>query len=205
MRLERWVWLLLVTSVVFAAPPRTGPLEFKSGFLTVTIHDSRDRTHLQTVFSAFQQTQTDLRELGLEVKAVRLEAFESAADFATATGEPYFVAASTRGQTIQTQRLGALEAQGLLNFTIRHEVFHTAQPANLPRWLAEGLARHFSGEDARDSNSSTGFEASTESTLDNLLQQRNSRAEINLVYVEATRRAVRLVRSNGWKAVLKHP
>jgi hypothetical protein len=204
-RLERWVWLILVTSLAFAAPTQTKPLEFKAGLLTVTFHDPRDRVHLQTVFGAFQKARADLKAIGLEVKPVRLEAFQSADAFARATGEPAFVAASTRGQTIRTQRLGALNARGLLSFTVRHEVFHTAQPASLPRWLAEGLARHFSGEDARDSRGPSGLEAKTNSDLDVLLRARNSSVGLSLVYLEVTRRAVRLLRATGWRQVLQQP
>jgi hypothetical protein len=197
MRLERWVCLLLVTSIAFAAP-----FEFKSGLLTVTIQDSRDEAQLGNVFRSFKKAQTDLAEIGLEVKPVRLEAFSSANEFARTTDEPAFVAASTRDQTIRTQRLGALKTQGLLEFTIRHEVFHTAQPATLPRWLAEGLARHFSDEDARDSSRSSGLESVSNAKLDDFLLARESGTALNLVYLEATRRAVRLIRSRGWKLTL---
>jgi hypothetical protein len=204
MRLERWVWLLLVTSISFAAHTPTRRLEFKSGLLTVTIQDSRDKAQLATVFTAFAKARVDLAEIGLEVKPVKLEAFSSANAFARATREPAFVAASTRDQTIRTQRLGALKARGLLEFTIRHEVFHTAQPASLPRWLAEGLARRFSGEDARDSGQPSGLESASNGKLDELLLARGSRTALNLVYLEATRRAVKLVQVRGWKLTLEH-
>jgi hypothetical protein len=203
MRLERWVWLLLVTSIAFAAPAKTKPLEYKSGLLTVTIQDARDKAQVATVLKTFKKAREDLAEIRLEVKPVRLEAFSSANAFARATGEPAFVAASTQGQTIRTQRLGALKARGLLEFTIRHEVFHTAQPASLPRWLAEGLARHFSGEDARDSVQPSGLESVSNGKLDELLLARGSKTALNLVYLEATRRAVKLIRSQGWKLALK--
>jgi hypothetical protein len=196
---RRWVWLLLVTSIAFAAPAR---LEFKSGLLTVTLHDARDRAQLATVFRSFKQSEADLLRIGLEVKPVKLEAFSSADGFAEATGEPAFVAASTRDRTIRTQRLGALKARGLLEFAVRHEVFHTAQPPNLPRWLAEGLARHFSGEAAQDSRQASGFETASNSQLDGLLLARGSRTALNLVYLEATRRAGKLVRERGWKFAL---
>jgi hypothetical protein len=202
MRLKRWVWLFLVTPIVFAAPTQVRPAEFKSGLLTVTLQDSRDEAQLGTVFSAFKQAQLDLKAIGLKPKSVRLEALSSANAFARATGEPAFVAASTQAQTIRTQRLGALKTRGLLEFTVRHELFHTAQPASLPRWLAEGLARHFSGEDARDSRGATGLEAFPNNKLDRLLLARNSRTSLNLVYLEATRRAVKLIRTRGWKLTL---
>jgi hypothetical protein len=202
MRLKRWVWLFLVTPIVFAAPTQVRPPEFKSGLLTVTLQDSRDEAQLGTVFSAFKQAQLDLKAIGLKPKSVRLEALSSANAFARATGEPAFVAASTQAQTIRTQRLGALKTRGLLEFTVRHELFHTAQPASLPRWLAEGLARHFSGEDARDSSEPSGLESVSNAKLDDLLLARGSKTTLNLVYLEATRRAVKLIRTQGWKLTL---
>jgi hypothetical protein len=202
MRLKRWVWLFLVTPIVFAAPTQVRPAEFKSGLLTVTLQDSRDEAQLGTVFSAFKQAQLDLKAIGLKPKSVRLEALSSANAFARATGEPAFVAASTQAQTIRTQRLGALKTRGLLEFTVRHELFHTAQPASLPRWLAEGLARHFSGEDARDSSEPSGLESVSNAKLDDLLLARGSKTTLNLVYLEATRRAVKLIRTQGWKLTL---
>jgi hypothetical protein len=108
---ERWVWLILVTSIAFAAPFEIKPLEVKSGKLTVTIHDPQDEAQLGTVFKTFNKAQKDLAEIGLGVKPVMLEAFSSANAFARATGEPAFVAASTRDQTIRTQRLGALQPE----------------------------------------------------------------------------------------------
>ena len=202
-RLERWVWLLMVTSVAFAAPTETKPLVFKSGVLTVTIHDPRDKSQLATVFKTFKKAQADLTEIGLEITPVRLEAFSNANAFAQATGEPSFVAASTRDQTIRTQRLEALKTRGWLEFTVRHELFHTAQPSSLPRWLAEGMARHFSGEDARDSGQPSGLESVSNAKLDRLLLARDSKTALNLVYLEATRRAVKLIRTRGWELALK--
>jgi hypothetical protein len=202
MMLERWVWLFLVASIAFAAPLKTKLLEFKSGLLAVSLHDSRDQALVATVFKTFKQSQVDLAEIGLEVKPVKFEAYSSANDFARATGEPVFVAASTRDLTIRTQRLGALKTRGLLEYTIRHEVFHTAQPTGLPRWLAEGLARHFSGEDARDSGLPSGLESASNGKLDELLLARGSRTALNLVYLEVTRRAVKLIRSTGWRSAL---
>jgi hypothetical protein len=199
---ERWVWLILVTSIAFAAPFEIKPLEVKSGKLTVTIHDPQDEAQLGTVFKTFNKAQKDLAEIGLGVKPVMLEAFSSANAFARATGEPAFVAASTRDQTIRTQRLGALQTRGLLGFTVRHEVFHTAQPASLLRWLAEGLARHFSGEDARDSIQPSGLESVSNDKLDELLLARDSKTALNRVYLEATRRAVKLIRTQGWQRTL---
>jgi hypothetical protein len=188
---------LTISNLVFATV-----FEARSSLLTVRYRDARDRAQLEFVFQTWQETVRDLERIGLNAKPTRLEAFSSAAEFARATGEPWFVAASTSGTVIRTQRLSALRQRGTLQFTIRHEGFHTVQPARLPRWLAEGLARTFSGEYDRDSQTPTRLEAVSDEALEALLLGRWDQTKLNLAYREATRRAARLVREQGWRTVL---
>jgi len=176
-------------------------LTVREGRLTVTLSDPRDRAHLGTVFETWREAERDLRALGLSTPRVYLRAASSANDFAHQTGEPWFVAAVTRGGVIQTQRLGALAARGNLPLTLRHEAFHAAQPASLSRWLAEGLARLFSGEAARDPVGSTGLEQMPEAALNRHLAAR-SPEDLLRVYREATRRAREAMRARGWARVL---
>lgn len=176
-------------------------LTVREGQLEVTISDPGDRAQLGTVFEVWRRTERDLRALGLSMPEVQLRAASNANDFAHRTGEAWFVAAVTRGRVIHTQRLGALAARGTLPLTLRHEAFHTAQPPGLPRWLAEGLARLFSGEAARDPTSSTGLEHLPERELNRRLAARTA-ADLLRVYREATRRARERVRVQGWAGVL---
>ncbi|SMB83415.1 hypothetical protein [Deinococcus hopiensis] len=169
--------------------------------LTVQITDPGDRAHLRSVQAAWRSAERDLRALGLHVPDVTLVSVSSAAEFARQTGEPWFVAATTRGHTIRTQRLGALAARGTLPLTVRHEAFHTAQPASLPRWLAEGLARLFSGEAALDPGGATGLEVLTDERLGQRLAARQA-GDLLPAYREATRRARERVRAQGWARAL---
>ncbi|EYB67287.1 hypothetical protein DEIPH_ctg045orf0018 [Deinococcus phoenicis] len=189
------VLLALLLGVAAALPARAGPLG-------VTLSDPRDRAHLSALYGAWREAGRDLRDLGLTLPGVRLEAASSADDFARRTGEPWFVAATTRNGVIHTQRLGALAAANRLRFTVRHEAFHAAQPRALPRWLAEGLARLFSGEAARDPQTATGLEHVPEAKLNTLLALRNE-SGLTAAYREATRRARRLVAARGWAGVLR--
>ncbi|ULH17202.1 hypothetical protein MF271_17735 (plasmid) [Deinococcus sp. KNUC1210] len=193
---KSWTALaLLLTSAGIAAGVRHGGL-------SVEYTDARDRAQLGVVFRAWDGAARDLRTIGLKVPAeVSIEAAGSAAGFAAQTGEPAGIAASTRGSTIYTQRLSALATRGLLPFTIRHEAFHTAQPARLTRWLAEGLARTFSGEAVSDPPGPTGLESLPDAALNAQLLQ-HSTPRLNAAYHEATRRAGLLVRQRGWRAVL---
>lgn len=188
---------VLLALLLGAAPALT----VREGRLSVTVRDPGDRAHLAAVFRAWREAERDLRDLGLRVPDVRLEAALNAADFARRTGEGWFVAATTRGGVIHTQRLGALAARGTLLLTVRHEAFHTAQPPGLPRWLAEGLARLFSGEAAGDPADPTGLERVPGRDLDARLSARRE-ADLTAAYREATRRAEQRVRARGWARVL---
>lgn len=182
-----------------------GAAEVRRGGLVVEYTDARDRAALNAVFLAWSGAVRDLRAIGLNVpEGVRIEAAGSAAAFAASTREPAGVAASTRGRVIRTQRLSALGARGLLPFTVRHEAFHTAQPAGLPRWLAEGLARTFSGEALNDLSAPTDLERMTDASLSARLLERDP-ARLNAAYHEATHRAHMLVQKRGWRAVLGLP
>jgi hypothetical protein len=187
--------ILTLTSISLAVST------FQTTKLTIKYHDLRDKTHLEIVVLAWQEAQAKLRATGLEPQAITLEAYASAAQFVKATGEPWFVAAVTQGKRIQTQRLGALKTRGILKFTILHEAFHTVQPTKLPRWLAEGLARIFSGENASDPNH-TKLEQVSEAQLNTVLEGRNAQIGLEQAYWEASRRAKNLLATRGWKSVL---
>jgi hypothetical protein len=193
--------LALIGMILIFIPTSLAVSTFQTTNLTIKYHDPRDKAQLETVVLAWKDAQTKLRAIGLEPQAITLEAYASAAEFSKATGEPWFVAAVTQGTRIQTQRLGALKARGILKFTILHEAFHTVQPAKLPRWLAEGLARIFSGENVSDPNR-TNLEQVSESQLNAALKGRDAQVSLNRAYWEASRRAQVLLASRGWKSVL---
>jgi hypothetical protein len=186
---------ILVLSSSFAVS------NFQTTNLTIKYHDPRDKAQLEVVILSWKDAQTKLRVIGLEPSAITLEAYGSAAEFTKATGEPWFVAAVTQGKRIQTQRLGALKARGILRFTVLHEAFHTVQPAKLPRWLAEGLARIFSSENTNDPNR-TKLEQLSEPQLNTVLEGRNAQVSLNQAYWEASRRAWALLAARGWKSLL---
>ncbi|THF88617.1 hypothetical protein E7T09_05360 [Deinococcus sp. KSM4-11] len=196
--MPRWIAALALAASVIA---QAAPVTVTHGTLTVTYADGRDRAQLPLVFRTWDRAAADLNALGLTAGAVKINVASNAADFARMTGEPASIAASTRGQTITMQRLSALAARGILAFTIRHEGFHTAQPHGLPRWLAEGLARLFSGEAAGDSAEPTGLSGLSEAQLDARLLGR-APGEAGEAYREATRRARTRVRTLGWRAIL---
>lgn len=117
--------------------------------LEVQTAAAADRAQQLEVFAVLQQAQKELRQLGLPLPTkVRVRIHPSLTSFQQSTGQPWFVlATSDRSQAlIQTQRLRILSERQALRRTLRHELFHLAQPAVWPRWKAEGEAMRFAGE-----------------------------------------------------------
>lgn len=86
----------------------------------------------------------------LSLSELQLQVFPSTAQFRDATGEPGWIAASTRGRVIRLQPLSTLETRRILDSTLRHELTHALLEANttakLPLWFREGLVLHLTGE-----------------------------------------------------------
>ncbi len=79
-----------------------------------------------------------------------LRVYPSVAVFRNATGEPGWVAASTRGRVVRLEPAEVLNAAGVLDRTLRHEFLHLlieqrARPG-LPLWFREGLVLYLGGE-----------------------------------------------------------
>ncbi len=84
--------------------------------------------------------------------------YPTVAMFRNATGEPGWVAATTRGRTIQSQPADVLKQAGTLESTLRHEFLHMlieahAKPGT-PVWFREGLVLYLSEPSAPISPSS---------------------------------------------------
>ena len=81
---------------------------------------------------------------------VTLQVFATLDEFRDTTGQPGWVAASTRGNTIRLQPLAQLRARSILESTLRHELFHvlveSKAAAGTPLWFREGLVLYFTGE-----------------------------------------------------------
>jgi stage II sporulation protein D len=90
---------------------------------------------------------------GLAFAAVpQWKAYPTVAMFRDATGEPGWVAATTRGHTLQSQPADVLKQAGTLESTLRHELLHMlieahAKPGT-PVWYREGLVLYLSEPNA---------------------------------------------------------
>jgi len=119
------------------------------GFV-VQVATNADERHLREVFAILQKTRRDLKAAGYPLPSrVRVVIHPNLRSYIRATGLPWFVvAAANRSRNqIDTQRLRVLLERGSLERTLRHELFHLAQPEGWPRWKAEGRAMRFAGEE----------------------------------------------------------
>jgi hypothetical protein len=118
------------------------------GSVTVRTARHADRAYLLEVFAVSQQAKRDLRAWGLTLAPLTLVIHPDIASYQAATGMPWYLAAvaDTNTRQLDMQRAGVLAERGSLEVTLRHELFHLAQPEGLARYLAEGLAMHFAGE-----------------------------------------------------------
>jgi stage II sporulation protein D len=139
------------------------------------------------------------RLAGVPAKAsIRVVAYPTLDAYRNATGEPGFVAGSTRGDTVHLQPAGSLQARGILASTLRHEMLHAilAQRSRvrLPRWFGEGLVLALAG-DAADS-------AAWTPQIERMLDAPRNQQELRLAYSACATRVRKLIREHGRAAVL---
>jgi len=148
------------------------------------------------------------RALSQSDNALDVIVHETTQDFIAATGQPWWVAAVTRGRRIDLQPLGVLRRRRILTSTLRHEYAHAVMEANggssVPRWLVEGLAINFAGEGPMLLR----FKGKTRLPLDELeqrLQRPLSSAEMRSLYAAAYVEVRDLIRKEGeaqvWRRV----
>jgi stage II sporulation protein D len=133
----------------------------------------------------------------------RLKVYGTIAEFRNSTGEPGWVAASTRGRTIQLQPTDVLRDAGTLDSTVHHELLHMliesyARPGT-PQWFREGLVLYLSNP---SSAATTGNGATELSVLENSLRAPQSEQELRRAYAEARARVAQLAQQHGKDTLL---
>ena len=139
----------------------------------------------------------------VHTSAIRIKVYPTIAGFRDATGEPGWVAASTRGQTIRVQPTDVLRDAGTLETTLRHELLHVvieshAKPGT-PLWFREGLVLFLSRPGAALKMSAAFPDAEA---LNKALRFPASEQEMRQAYEEAQARVARLIAQNGRNAVV---
>ena len=132
----------------------------------------------------------------------RLKVYATVAEFRNASGEPGWVAASTRGRTVQMQPPETLRNSGALESTLRHELLHMliesyAHPGT-PQWLREGLALYLGKPDG-DRHPEI---VETDAAIEKALSAPQSEQQMRAAYAQARARVARLVQEYGKATVL---
>lgn len=128
---------------------------------------------------------------------VEIRAYPDIETFRNATGEPGWVAAYTVGRTIHLQPARVLRSRGVLEQTLRHEMFHvlveSQASAGQPLWFREGLVEFLDGPPIR---------AGVRTPDDSELRQTADESRARRAYGEAAGAVGALVRRYGETTVL---
>ncbi len=150
------------------------------------------------------------KKVGWELSfRVQLKIFATMNAYRDQTGQPGWVAASTRGRTIRLQPLATLKSKGVLESTLRHELLHLLiderARAGTPIWFREGLVLYLSSSAADAGAHETTHEAGTPMTIEQMetiLEHSQKRDELEKAYAAARARVAELVREHGMETVL---
>ena len=145
----------------------------------------------------------DEEAIGWDVpEPVRLQIYPTLDAYRNSTGQPGWVAASTRGRTIRLQPLKELEKRGVLESTLRHEVLHVLvearAAAKTPLWFREGLVLALSNESAQVAATPE----MTDGQMEAVLRHATNRQEVQKAYARAASRVSGLIERYGKEAVL---
>ncbi len=142
---------------------------------------------------------------------VQLKIFATMDGYRDQTGQPGWVAASTRGHVVRLQPLATLKNKGVLESTLRHELLHLLieerARAGTPVWFREGLVLYLSNPSAdrltpEASHDGAAAAAMTTAQMETILQQSQKREEVEKAYLAARARVASLVREHGTETVL---
>lgn len=133
---------------------------------------------------------------------VEIRIFPTMDLYRNTTGEPGWVAASTRGHTIRFQPVKQFPRRGILESTLRHELYHllieSKTKVSTPGWFREGLVLALTESKLPD----TTAPAMTEKKMEAILQQSKDRAEMEKAYASARSRVLFLIGQYGKPTVL---
>ncbi|MBZ5598412.1 MAG: SpoIID/LytB domain-containing protein [Acidobacteriia bacterium] len=126
----------------------------------------------------------------------RLKVYPSLDTYRDSTGEPGWVAASTRGHTVRMQPAALLRAHSALDSTLRHEFIHLLVEAHarrgLPLWFREGIVLYLS-----DPAAAGHTDPPASQNLEKMFQHAEDRGQMEQAYAAARARVAALVQQNG--------
>jgi len=132
-----------------------------------------------------------------------LKIYPTLSIYRDSTGEPGWVAASTRGNTIRLQPTELLQQKRLLESTLRHEFLHILVDSNthasLPLWFREGLVLYLAEGNTRTLNSAL----LSANQMEAAMQNPQSREQMQQAYASAKTMVARLVAQRGKAEVMQ--
>jgi stage II sporulation protein D len=145
----------------------------------------------------------DEEAIGWKASAgVQLQVYATLDSYRDTTGQPGWVAASTRGKTIRLQPLAELQKRSIVETTLRHEIFHVLEEMKAktatPLWFREGVVLFLSNPDA----AITTVAGMTDEQMEAVLRQPRDRDEVQRAYDAAQGRVAALVQERGKETVL---
>ena len=167
----------------------------------LTTQPDRDRSLLPLVARMVGEAE---QSTGLEYRsAPRLKVYATVSAFRNSTGEPGWVAASTRGRTIHVQPPDVLQQVGTLESTLRHELLHMliesyVRPGT-PLWFREGLVLYL-GEPRAPVPERGSSEDLTR--VEQSLRSATTEQELRQAYAKARARVSQLAQQYGAKTLL---
>ena len=167
----------------------------------LTSHPERDRSLLPLATKYLHAAE---ESTGLVYRArPRLKVYATVAEFRDSTGEPGWVAASTRGRTIEMQPEDVLRAAGTLDITLRHELLHMliesyAHPGT-PQWFREGLVLYLS---APGKVALTTAATPDTAALERSLRAPQSEDEMRRAYTQARALVAQLAEKHGRETLI---
>src|SRR5260370_11923764 len=132
----------------------------------------------------------------------RLQVFPTLDRYRDATGQPGWVAATTRGQTVRLQPLAQLRKRSILESTLRHEFFHllieSRARSSTPLWFREGLMLYLSEPSKRESQPAT----LTDDQMEQILRNPGTRQKQQKASAAARAHWGFLLQQNGSDTIL---
>lgn len=167
----------------------------------ITTRPAQDQSLVPLAARLVRDVQTST---GLAFSSVpQWKMYPTVAMFRDTTGEPGWVAAITRGRTIQSQPAEVLKQAGTLESTLRHELLHMLIESHTkpgtPVWYREGLVLYLS----QPSSGQQLSEFETASELEKAIASPTSEKQLRAAYAEAHARIATLARRYGRQKLIE--
>ncbi len=165
----------------------------------LTTQPEQDASLLPHAETLLQSLESDL---GWKLDfAPQIRVFPTLDAYRNATGQPGWIAAYTRGQSISLQPLSVLNGKSALDSTLRHEFLHLliesrARPET-PLWFREGLTLFLTDPDRPHQPVQMSLQQ-----IEAGLQKPAERESLERCYAAARTRVAQLVSANGRSTVL---